>query len=53
LNTKGVLTLLHSFSGTDGANPFGPLLRDAKGVLYGTTSCAYVGGCYGTAWEVK
>ena len=31
-------TVLYEFSGTDGANPFGPLLFDAAGNLYGTTS---------------
>lgn len=37
----GTETLLHSFDGSansgDGAHPYGPLLRDAQGNLYGTT----------------
>ena len=37
LNTKGKLTLLHSFVGSDGATPYGGVIRDAKGNLYGTT----------------
>lgn len=34
-------TLLHSFGGLDGENPYGGLLRDSGGDLYGTT---YSGG---------
>lgn len=37
LSPTGALTVLHNFNG-DGAGPAGPLLRDAQGTLYGTTS---------------
>jgi uncharacterized repeat protein (TIGR03803 family) len=39
LNTAGKETILHSFpaSPTDGAGPWGGLVRDAAGNLYGTT----------------
>jgi uncharacterized repeat protein (TIGR03803 family) len=37
----GTLTTLHSFDGTDGANPQGGLVQDTNGKLYGTT---YQGG---------
>jgi uncharacterized repeat protein (TIGR03803 family) len=44
LNTKGVLTVLHSFAyASDGAEPYGNLILDAAGNLYGT---AWVGGNY-------
>jgi uncharacterized repeat protein (TIGR03803 family) len=32
------LTTLHSFTGSDGATPFGTLVLDKRGVLFGTTS---------------
>jgi len=35
--------VLHSFSGSDGSDPIGDLIRDTAGNLYGTT----VGGCDG------
>jgi uncharacterized repeat protein (TIGR03803 family) len=37
------LTVLHSFTDSDGANPFGGLVTDAAGNLYGTTES---GGAY-------
>jgi uncharacterized repeat protein (TIGR03803 family) len=51
LSRKSTLTLLHSFAGgTDGAVPYGELLRTAKGELHGTT---LEGGTsdYGTLWS--
>src|SRR5580692_433392 len=45
LNTKGKLTLLHSFAGMpDGQNPYSRLIRDAAGNFYGTT---FYGGTTG------
>jgi uncharacterized repeat protein (TIGR03803 family) len=50
-------TVLHSFSGADGANSHGDLIRDAAGNLYGTTafggtSANCSGGC-GTVFELN
>jgi uncharacterized repeat protein (TIGR03803 family) len=54
LSTKDTLILLHSFAGTDGANPVGEVLRTARGVMYGTAlggahQCGSI-GC-GTVWK--
>jgi uncharacterized repeat protein (TIGR03803 family) len=38
LDATGKEIVLHSFTGADGANPEGGLIRDAAGNLYGTTS---------------
>jgi uncharacterized repeat protein (TIGR03803 family) len=52
LDTNGNLTVLHSFlGGTDGANPYAGVIRDAAGNLYGTT---YRGGSFdqGTVFKI-
>jgi uncharacterized repeat protein (TIGR03803 family) len=44
-------TVLHRFMGPDGSHPWGGLLRDSTGNLYGTTgsggdlACPHTGGC--------
>lgn len=38
VDLHGNETVLHSFSGSDGANPFTALFQDQLGNLYGTTS---------------
>lgn len=53
VNTAGKERVLHSFSaGTDGANPYAGLVRDAEGNLFGTTNS---GGSYGqgTVFELE
>jgi uncharacterized repeat protein (TIGR03803 family) len=50
-SATGAFTLLHSFSGPDGADPAGRLIRDSAGNLYGTTEG---GGTYsqGTVFKI-
>lgn len=47
ITRNGVLTTLHSFSLTDGANPVGSLIQGTDGNLYGTTEFGGVGTCSG------
>jgi uncharacterized repeat protein (TIGR03803 family) len=44
-------SVLHSFSGSDGANPAAGVIFDAAGNLYGTTSWGGASGC-GTVFEL-
>jgi uncharacterized repeat protein (TIGR03803 family) len=50
IDPSGTLTLLHSFSGNDGASPYGGLTLDSSGNLYGTT---YYGGSSGQGTVFK
>lgn len=59
LASNGTLTALHTFTdGSDGAYPYGSLIFDKKGNLYGTASvggnlnCGISGGC-GTVFEIS
>jgi uncharacterized repeat protein (TIGR03803 family) len=46
LDTTGKETVLYAFAGgTDGSNPSGGLIQDAKGNFYGTTSFGGGSGC--------
>lgn len=47
----GVLTTLHSFNNTDGANPAAALVRGTDGNLYGTTQAGGTLG-YGTVFRI-
>jgi uncharacterized repeat protein (TIGR03803 family) len=52
LEPNGTYTLLYSFTGTtDGANPYGGVVRDAAGNLYGTTG-AKGAAKFGTVFEL-
>jgi len=45
LDTNGVETVLHNFSGSDGAGSSATLIMDANGDLYGTAAVGGGGGC--------
>jgi uncharacterized repeat protein (TIGR03803 family) len=48
LDPSGHETVLHSFAGgADGINPWGGVVLDSAGNLYGTTSRGGSGGCFG------
>ncbi|MGD0360133.1 MAG: choice-of-anchor tandem repeat GloVer-containing protein [Bryobacteraceae bacterium] len=56
MTPDGSLTVLHSFDGLDGYQPFG-LIQGADGNLYGTTGYGGVSACgeycgYGTAFQI-
>jgi uncharacterized repeat protein (TIGR03803 family) len=50
-NGKWTYTVLHRFTGFDGAGPNANLIMDSKGNLYGTTTTGGAGG-YGVAFEI-
>jgi uncharacterized repeat protein (TIGR03803 family) len=50
-NGKWTYTVLHTFIGSDGAQPDANLILDGKGNLYGTTATGGAGG-YGVAFEL-
>jgi hypothetical protein len=50
-NGKWTYAVLHTFIGSDGAQPDANLILDNKGNLYGTTATGGVGG-YGVAFEL-
>jgi uncharacterized repeat protein (TIGR03803 family) len=49
---NGKETILHSFTGTDGQNPYDTLLQDYKGNLYGTSSVGGSGNGEGVVFEI-
>jgi uncharacterized repeat protein (TIGR03803 family) len=51
INAGGVLTMLHSFDGTDGYEPTGSLVQATDGNLYGTTELVGVHG-FGTVFKI-
>lgn len=52
LETNGALTVLHSFNGSDGWAPHGPLLRAFDGYLYGSTSYGGITN-WGTIFKIS
>jgi uncharacterized repeat protein (TIGR03803 family) len=47
LGPNGILTILHKFTSTDGANPQGGVIFDPDGNLYGTTAVGGLNECSG------
>jgi uncharacterized repeat protein (TIGR03803 family) len=52
INPTGKETILHSFTGTDGQNPYDTLLQDHKGNLYGTSSVGGSGNGEGVVFKI-
>ena len=50
--TAGAVTILHTFSGTDGSNPQGALVLGPDGNFYGTTPSGGANGGYGTVYSL-
>jgi uncharacterized repeat protein (TIGR03803 family) len=50
---SGALTTLHSFDGTDGAQPLAGLAQDTNGAFYGTTSNGGSNRDYGTVFRLS
>lgn len=50
---SGAVTTLHSFSGTDGAQPYGPVSQHTTGNLFGTATNGTGGAVDGTTFLVK
>jgi len=46
-------TVLHSFQSSEGTSPFGGLIFDASGHLYGTTYSGGIGGYAGSVFELS
>jgi uncharacterized repeat protein (TIGR03803 family) len=52
ISKSGVYSVLHSFSGADGATPVGPLVQSDGGSFYGTTQTGGQYG-YGTVFRIN
>lgn len=53
ITPDGTETVLHAFGGgTDGAQPYGRLVADKQGNLYGTTQHGGTGGNLGTVYKI-
>src|SRR5208282_3897145 len=52
MTPAGKVTTLHSFKGTDGAQPYGPVSQDTSGNLYGTATNGTGTAAQGTAFLV-
>jgi len=53
IKPSGKLTVLHSFQGTDGAQPYGPMSQDTSGKFYGTATNGTGPASEGTVFVVS
>jgi uncharacterized repeat protein (TIGR03803 family) len=53
ITAAGKVTTLHSFAGTDGAQPYGPVSQDTSGKLYGTATNGTGTAAQGTLFLVS
>ena len=52
LSKNGTVTLLNSFDGSTGEYPYGGVIRDAQGNLYGTAFSGGSSGFAGVVWKI-
>jgi uncharacterized repeat protein (TIGR03803 family) len=52
LSSAGEYSIMHSFASTDGADPYGTLIGDREGNIYGTTRFGGSAGGYGTIFKL-
>jgi hypothetical protein len=52
VTSSGDETILHTFAGSDGADPLAALVQDTKGNLYGTTTEGGAHSWFLEGWKV-
>ena len=52
MTASGTVTTLHSFQGTDGAQPYGPVTQSTGGNLHGTATNGTGGASLGTIFDI-
>jgi uncharacterized repeat protein (TIGR03803 family) len=53
MTPSGSVTTLHSFTGTDGAQPYGPVTQTTGGTIYGTSTNGTGGASQGTVFGIS
>jgi len=52
ITASGMATVLHSFSGSDGSQPYAPPIQGTDGNFYGTTEQGGTNGVFGTVYKI-